>query len=73
MALFHPSQSALIRVRFTTEFFFEHGFIKRMLRSVGGTVFQTALPSLLVIQRLRPGLLSLRSVLASSQIYLLYN
>ena len=39
-----------------------------MLRSVGGTVFQTALPSLLVIPRLRPGLLSLRSVLASSQI-----
>ena len=36
----------LIRVRFTTEsFFFEHGFIglTRMLRSVGGTVFQTKL------------------------------
>ena len=32
-----------------------------------GTVFQTALLSLLVIPRLRPGLLSLRSVLASSQ------
>ena len=35
-----------------------------------GTVFQTALPLLLVIPRLRPGLLSLRSVLASSQILL---
>ena len=32
-----------------------------------GTVFQTALPSLLVIPRLRPGLLSLRSVLSSRQ------
>ena len=32
-----------------------------------GTVFQTALPSLFVIPRLRPGLLSLCSVLASSQ------
>ena len=41
--------------------------IQRMLRSVGGTVFQTALPSLLVIPRLRPGLLSLRSVLSSRQ------
>ena len=32
-----------------------------------GTVFQTALPLLLVIPRLRPGLLSLRSVLSSRQ------
>ena len=32
-----------------------------------GTVFQTALPSLLVIPRLRHGLLSLRSVLSSRQ------
>ena len=34
----------IIRVRFTTEFFFEHGFIglTRMLRLCGGTVFQTA-------------------------------
>ena len=36
-----------------------------------GTVFQTALHELLVIPRLRPGLLSLRSVLASSQILVL--
>ena len=34
-----------------------------------GTVFQTAVPLFLVILRLRPRLLSLRSVLASSQIY----
>ena len=36
-----------------------------------GTVFQTALHELLVIPRLRPGLLSLRSVLAYSQILVL--
>ena len=36
-----------------------------------GTVFQTALPLLLVIPRLRPGLLSLRSVLSSRQNWLL--
>ena len=38
----------IIRVRFTTEFFFEHGFIglTRMLRSVGGTVFQPNSPSM---------------------------
>ena len=35
-----------------------------------GTVFQTAVPSLFIIPRLRPGLLSLCSVLASSQILL---
>ena len=35
-----------------------------------GTVFQTALFVILYIPRLRPGLLSLRSVLASSQSYL---
>ena len=35
-----------------------------------GTVFQTAISILRVIPRLRPGLLSLRSVLASSQILL---
>ena len=35
-----------------------------------GTVFQTALPLLLIIPRLRPGLLSLRSVLSSRQIFL---
>ena len=34
-----------------------------------GTVFQTAVSLFHVIPRLRPGLLSLRSVLASSQIY----
>ena len=34
-----------------------------------GTVFQTAVPLFLVILRLRPRLLSLCSVLASSQIY----
>ena len=34
-----------------------------------GTVFQTALLYLFLPPRLRPGLLSLRSVLASSQIY----
>ena len=34
-----------------------------------GTVFQTATFFLSLIPRLRPGLLSLRSVLASSQIY----
>ena len=35
-----------------------------------GTVFQTALLYLFLPPRLRPGLLSLRSVLASSQILL---
>ena len=35
-----------------------------------GTVFQTAVPSLFIIPRLRPGLLSLRSVLSSRQILL---
>ena len=35
-----------------------------------GTVFQTAFFVILYIPRLRPGLLSLRSVLASSQSYL---
>ena len=42
----HPRQSALIRVRFTTEIFFFRTRIyriQRMLRSVGGTVFQTKL------------------------------
>ena len=34
-----------------------------------GTVFKTAPPYFVIIPRLRPGLLSLRSVLASSQIY----
>ena len=34
-----------------------------------GTVFQTAPPYFVIIPRLRPGLLSLRSVLASSQSY----
>ena len=38
-------------------------------RLLVGTVFQTAVPSLFIIPRLRPGLLSLRSVLASSQSY----
>ena len=33
-----------------------------------GTVFQTAILVMFIIPRLRPGLLSLRSVLASSQI-----
>ena len=37
-----------------------------------GTVFQTAISILRVIPRLRPGLLSLRSVLASSQILLAF-
>ena len=39
-----------IRVRFTSQFFFEHGFIglTRMLRSVGGTVFQTAVLSMVI-------------------------
>ena len=36
-----------------------------------GTVFQTALFSLVIIPRLRPGLLSLRSVLSSRQVLLL--
>ncbi|MEE1152819.1 MAG: hypothetical protein UHS55_06820 [Prevotella sp.] len=36
-----------------------------------GTVFQTAILSMLVIPRLRPGLLSLRSVLSSRQNWLL--
>ena len=36
---------------------------------LSGTVFQTAVSLFHVIPRLRPGLLSLRSVLASSQIY----
>ena len=35
-----------------------------------GTVFQTAFLTFLVIPRLRPGLLSLRSVLSSRQILL---
>ena len=34
-----------------------------------GTVFQTAILVMFIIPRLRPGLLSLRSVLASSQNY----
>ena len=40
----------IIRVRFTSLFFFEHGFIglTRMLRSVGGTVFQTAVLSMVI-------------------------
>ena len=52
-------------------FFFEHGFIglTRMLRFCGGTVFQTALLFMVIVPRLRPGLLSLCSVLASSQTY----
>ena len=33
-----------------------------------GTVFQTAILVMFIVPRLRPGLLSLRSVLASSQI-----
>ena len=51
----------IIRVRFTSEFFFEHGFIglTRMLRFCGGTVFQTALLFMVIVPRLRPGLLSL--------------
>ena len=58
----------LIRVRFTTEFFFEHGFIGLTLLEV----LSSRQPFLLlvIIPRLRPGLLSLRSVLASSQILL---
>ena len=36
---------------------------------LSGTVFQTAVSLFHVIPRLRPGLLSLRSVLASSQSY----
>ena len=39
---------------------------------IQGTVFQTVLFVILYIPRLRPGLLSLRSVLASSQIYIQY-
>ena len=34
-----------------------------------GTVFQTAILVMFIVPRLRPGLLSLRSVLASSQNY----
>ena len=34
-----------------------------------GTVFQTAILVMFIVPRLRPGLLSLCSVLASSQIY----
>ena len=34
-----------------------------------GTVFQTAILGMFIVPRLRPGLLSLRSVLASSQNY----
>ncbi len=41
--------------------------LKRMLRLCGGTVFQTALLFMVIVPRLRPGLLSLCSVLASSQ------
>ena len=36
-------------------------------RLLVGTVFQTAVPSLFIIPGLRPGLLSLRSVLSSRQ------
>ena len=43
-----------------------------MLNSLAGTVFQTAALLLSVVPRLRPGLLSLRSVLASSQILLTF-
>ena len=42
----------------------ERGRRRSML---SGTVFQTALFSLVIIPRLRPGLLSLRSVLSSRQ------
>ena len=63
----------IIRVRFTSsEFFFEQGFIglTRMLRLCGGTVFQTALLFMVIVPRLRPGLLSLCSVLSSRQLLL---
>ena len=43
--------------------------LTRMLRLCGGTVFQTALLFMVIVPRLRPGLLSLCSVLASSQTY----
>ena len=54
---------------------FEHLWSSRSDEHVNsvcvGTVFQTALFFLVVVPRLRPGLLSLRSVLASRQILLL--
>ena len=58
----------IIRVRFTTEFFFEHGFIGLTLLEVLSSRQQSLY--VMEIPRLRPGLHSLRSVLASSQILL---
>ena len=50
---------------------FEHGERAKGERARHqGTVFQTAVLYIMLTQRLRPGLLSLRSVLASSQILL---
>ena len=43
------------------------GQSRRRRSLLSGTVFQTALFSLVIIPRLRPGLLSLRSVLSSRQ------
>ena len=43
------------------------GQSRRRRSMLSGTVFQTALFSLVIIPRLRPGLLSLRSVLSSRQ------
>ena len=86
----------IIRVRFTAEFFFEHGFIgltriKYQYIKIQKYIFlcfflifiywcfiNVVLSSrqpfllLVIIPRLRPGLLSLRSVLASSQILLAF-
>ena len=46
------------------------GLSRRRRSMLSGTVFQTALFSLVIIPRLRPGLLSLRSVLSSRQLLL---
>ena len=55
---------------------FEHLWSSRSDEHVNsvcvGTVFQTAAFFLVVVPRLRPGLISLRSVLASSQILLAF-
>ena len=62
----------IIRVRLTSEFFFEQGFIglTRMFRYWRYCLPDSYFLLFFLIPRLRPGLLSLRSVLASSQILL---
>ena len=62
----------LIRVRLIPQWVFEHGFygLTRMLIEVMVLSSRQFFLAFIIIPRLRPGLLSLRSVLSSRQLFL---